>query len=671
MSFNQEKVLEAISKESIRGNFLLLGVTGLPNSGKSALVNAMLGEGASNTRVYSSLMEDCHFYQPAFIKNPTHDDAVWFALDLTDIHTISISLCLSRIATLANKEPHIKISQSSQPHFKEKLLNDTFTNMFADIRKTMAKLPVGSAALCSASVSFVNIWKVGPNKAFLEVLQHLGRELKRLLVINVLHLRRDADHMGEPPELVKHREDKTFMKRRPRVDYSTRIAGIPASMALTEKHPRVLYALTHADKFDDEKGQKEAVEKVRNAVHTSATEAGISQAIHPQMLPINTKSEDDIKSLKKAIEKMIEEQGRFEYNMPLKWLFFRAVLSQYAKEENTFYISRERFEDIAHKCWMQTEDDIEDFVQVYREGCSILSCPDIPVLCSNIIIDPVKFLQGFERLYYAEKLLALAEHNPAQSESIRKHVQESFKEGILCSNVAKKLWGNDTNLYLEVLEYSGFMTSLNSYKKCCPVCDDPTCFFAPTLRSEMWEKEPSPNSLFITCSTDYIALQLQSQYVKHMPDYFPQVQFMKVPYHNAISFVHEHEQKMITIDAIFHNDAVEIRVNPHVENRLTIGEIYSKLKSLSVEIFEQVSAKMPQMRFDLAVACPNSESTPNRSHFMPFHICAVCIDQLICTVCKSEMPVSPEKKLWINSAYLVNTYYIRKYIHVEMLIYCM
>ena len=175
MSFDQEKVLEAISKENIRGNFLVLGVTGLPKSGKSALVNAMLGERASNTLVNSSLMEDCHFYQPAFIQCPTHDDAVWFALDLTDIHTISISLCLSRIAALANKEPHIEISQSSQPHFKEKLLNDTFTNMFADIRKTMAKLPVGSATLCSASVSFINIWKIGPNKAFAEVLQRLGR----------------------------------------------------------------------------------------------------------------------------------------------------------------------------------------------------------------------------------------------------------------------------------------------------------------------------------------------------------------------------------------------------------------------------------------------------------------------------------------------------------------
>ena len=656
MSFDQEKVLETISKESICGNFLVLGVTGLPKSGKSALVNAMLGEGASNTLVNSSLMEDCHFYQPAFIQCPTHDDAVWFALDLTDIHTISISLCLSRIAALANKEPHIKISQSSQPHFKEKLLNDTFTNMFADIRKTMAKLPVGSAALCSASVSFVNIWKIGPNKAFAEVLQRLGMELKRLLLVNVLNLRRDADHMGEPPELMKHREDKTFMKRRPRVDYSTRIAGIPASMALTEKQPRVLYALTHADKFDDEKGQKEAVEKVRNAVHTSATEAGISQAIHPQMLPIDTKNEDDIKSLKKAIEKMVEAEGRFEYNMPLKWLFFRAVLSQYAKEENTFRITRERFEDIAHKCWMQTEDEIEEFVQVYREGCSILSCPDIPVLCSNIIIDPVKFLQGFERLYYAEKLLPLAEHNPAQSESIKKHVQESFKKGILCSNLARKLWGNDTNLYLEVLEYSGNMTNLSSYKEVCPVCNDPTCYFAPTLRSDMREEKPSPGSLFVTCSTDYIAVQLQSQYVKHMPNYFPQVELKKVPYHNAISFTHNYKQKMITVDVIFHNDAVEVRVSPHIESRLMTGEIYSKLKSLSVEIFDQVSVKMPEMKFGLAVVCPNSESTQSRTHFMPFHICAVSVDQLICRVCKSEMPVSPERKLWINAAYSVSIY---------------
>ena len=644
-------MLEIISKESIRGNFLVLGVTGLPKSGKSALVNALLGEGASNTRVQSSLMGDCHFYRMAFMKYPIDESLVCCPVDLTDVHTVSISLTLARVAALANKEPHVERSQSSQPYFDEKLLNDTFTKMFADIHKTMAKFPVGSAALCSGSVTFANIWKLGPNKAFLEVLQRLGRELKKLLVVNVLNLARDADHMGEPPELVEHREDKTFMKRRPRVHYSTRMAGIPASMALVEKQPRALYALTHADKFDNEKERKEAVEKVRNAVHNSATEAGISEAIHPQMLPINTKSDEDVKLLEKAIEEMVEKQGRFVYDMPLRWLFFRAALSHYAKEKKTFYITRDKFDEIAHKCWIKTEDEIEKFIQVYREGCSLLSSP---VLHSNIIIKPVQFLHGFEKLYYTDKLFPPGGNDVAPSESIREHAKESFKNGILCSNLARKLWEDDTNLYLEVLQYSGFMTSLNSYKEHCPVCKDPTCFFAPTLRSEMWKEELSPNSLFITCSIDYIALQLQSQYVKHMPDYFPQVQLKKVPHHNAISFENKHEQKMITIDVIFHNDAVEIRVSPHVENRLTIGEIYSKLKSLSVEIFERASVNMPEMKFDLAVTCPNSESTPNHTHFMPFHICAVCVDQLICTVCKSEMPVSPEKKLWINAAYLVS-----------------
>ena len=656
MTFNQEKVLEIISKESIRGNFLVLGVAGLPKSGKSALVNALLGESASNIRVQSSLMGDCHFYRMAYLKYPTQESLVCCPVDLTDIHTISISLCLSRVAALANKEPHVERSQSSQPYFDEKLLNDTFTDMFADIRKTMSKFPVGSAALCSCSATFVNIWKLGPNKAFLEVLQRLGRELKKLLLVNVLNLARDANHMGEPPELIEHREDKTFMKRRPRVDYSTRIAGIPASMALAEKQPRILYALTHADKLDSEIEQQEAVVKVRNAVHTSATEAGISEAIHPQMLPINTKSKDDVKMLENNIEEMVEKQGRFVYDMPLRWLFFRAALSHYAKEKKTFYITRDKFDEIAHKCWIETEDEIENFIQVYREGCSLLSSPDFPVLRSNIIIKPVQFLHGFERLYYTEKLFPPAGNNVAPSESIREHAKESFKKGILCSKLARKLWVNDTNLYLEVLECTGFMTNVISYKEHCPVCNDPTCFFAPTLRSEMWKEKPSPGSLFVTCSTDYIALQLQSQYVKHMPNYFPQVELKRVPYHNAISFTHNYKQKIITIDVIFHNDAVEIRVSPHIENRLMIGEIYSKLKSLSVEIFDQVSVKMPEMKFDLAVVCPNSEPTQSRTHFMPFHICAVSVDQLICTVCKSEMPVSPERKLWINAAYLVSTY---------------
>ena len=654
MSFNPAKVMEIIKKDSIRGNFLLLGVTGLPNSGKSTLVRALLGNGASKTLVHSTVMGDCHLYRLAFMKDPAQEDAAWLALNLADVRTIIISLRLYQIAALDNKEPHVEMLLGSQPHFKEKLLNDTFTNMFASIQRTVAMLPAGSAALCSDTISFFVVLDVGTNKAILEVLQQLGKELRKLLLVIVLDLKRDADHMGEPPELVKGEEDKTFMRRRSRVKYSTRMADIPATLALAEKQPRVLYALTHADKFGNDKERIEAVEKVRNAVHTSATEAGISEAINPQMLPINSESEDDIRLLKKTLEEMVERHKRFEYNMPLRWLFFRTALSQYAKEEETFHITREKFNDIAHKCWMQTEEDIDEFLKIFREGLSLLSCPNIPVLHSNIIIDPMKFFQGFGRLYYAAKVLPLAEHDVMQSERIKEHVQESFKKGILCNNLANKLWGKDANLYIEVFEHSGFMTSLNSYKECCPFCNDPTCFFAPTLRSEMWAEEPSPKSLFITCSTDYIALQLQSQYVKHMPDYLPQVQLKKVPYHNAISFVHEHEQKMITINVIFHNDAVEIRVSPHVENRLTIGEIYSKLKSLSVEIFNQVSVKMPEMRFDLAVTCPNSEFTPKRTHFMPFHICAVCVDQLICTVCKSEIPVSPEKKLWINAAYLVS-----------------
>jgi len=121
-------------------------------------------------------------------------------------------------------------------------------------------------ALTGASVSFFNIWDIGTNKALVEVLQRLGRGLGRLLIVNVLNLKRDADHMNEPPDLEGCEKDKTFMRRRSRVHYSTRMAGIPAEKSAAEDAARVLYVLTHADKFEDDEEREDAVKKVRNAV---------------------------------------------------------------------------------------------------------------------------------------------------------------------------------------------------------------------------------------------------------------------------------------------------------------------------------------------------------------------------------------------------------------------
>ena len=656
MTFNQNDVLKIIKNETLKGNFLLLAFTGLPKSGKSTLAHAMLGEGASGHLVQSSLMKDSNFYKAAFMKDLTHQDANWLALTLADIHIVIISLCLARIAALTHKEPCVEMLHGSQAaQMKDKLINDTFQDIFVNIQKVLTKLP-GAADLNGASVSFFNIWDIGTNKALVEVLQRLGKGLGRLLIVNVLNLKRDADHMNEPPDLEGCEEDKTFMRRRSRVHYSTRMAGIPADKSAAEDTARVLYVLTHADKFEDDEEREDAVKKVRNAVHASAAEAGVSEALHSQMLSIDARQEDDTKMLKTAIEKLVEKRRRFEFDMPLRWVFFRAVLSRYAKENDTFRISREKFNDIAHKCWMKTEEDIEEFVKVHRDGCSILSCPKIPVLQSNIIIDPMRFLQGFEKLYYADSLVW-----STKFESIQEHAQGSFKEGLFCKTLARNLWGNDTDLYLEVLEYSGFMTNLSSYKERCPYCGDPTCYFVPTLRVEMCEEEPSLESLFITCNTDYIELQLQSHFVRHMPTYFPNVCLKKVRCHNAISFnLTLHSKESLTIDIIFHNDAVEFRVSPFLDANMTIGEVYSQLKTLAVEIFDEVSVRMPNMRFALAVICPNSNSDSPISrkhiHYMPFHICAVSRNELFCSLCKSELPVSPEKQLWINAAYVVSVY---------------
>jgi len=63
--------------------------------------------------------------------------------------------------------------------------------------------------------------------------------------------------------------------------------------------------------------------------------------------------------------------------------------------------------EIARKCGLESEEELEEFLKLFLSCGSIIYSPSdqFPKLHEYIILNPVAFIEGLDRLYYADKNL--------------------------------------------------------------------------------------------------------------------------------------------------------------------------------------------------------------------------------------------------------------------------
>lgn len=658
-------------QKSIDLQFAMVAIGGLPLSGKTSLFKSLcerdVPEHTTNKsahRKYRRHIDGLDVYELAYVKDPITETPDWFPATGEACHYYMIAMALARECACSRKFPCLTAEGSQQlKPFKSVHLNKHFSTVYEEVGKLLPSLEkqgYPSQLLREPKIVLMNVWDIGVHKALYEALPLLARACGRLLLVNVLDLFRDTESLACQPQFADKRykrdESSVVMKLRSRLHYYIRIAGLTKSAK--SECPSTLLVATHKDRFPDQEQAVHARKNLEIVVWRKAVDTGISEVLYPQLLAVNALDQDDGRKVRHTIEKMINEDKRFEMNMPMTWMFLRSTLYNYPN----VYITWSKFDKMAVECGLNTDVEKLDFLRIFTHAGSLLYYPDLQALKENIVLSPERFLEDLEELYCPKNSppTIVGEH------------QEEISKGILCSNLAQEIW-QESSFYLQLLQDAGLAVNISDeslYKTTCKVCSKKQltsdCYFMPSLRTKHEDQVPSLNSdsLFVTFNSEYVPTDIQALFAWHLKKELKGVQLEFTEEYNTTLFTLplSSNQGGISINIIVHGDVIEIKIN-NAKSEESMTDICGKLKTICIQILDGVVQYFPGMEYELAFPCPMSESNVNRRkiHYLHFHPVASNTDHLFCMHCHAYRSLSKGRQRWLKAEYMVSYYRLPTY----------
>ena len=195
---------DLILKQKIRANFVLVGIVGLPFSGKSTLLSNLLKlKQPQEEHARIDFPGRLSVYEAVMMKDKINDECKWINSTKYDAEALAIGVALAHVYAKSHQFPSFTgFSDFSETRpgvqmFKDLQVNSCFYNSCKRLSRMMKWVVEHGKMekLMTASLTFLNIWDMGVNKAVFEVLSILSSKFKNALLLNVLSLK-DAQGDG-------------------------------------------------------------------------------------------------------------------------------------------------------------------------------------------------------------------------------------------------------------------------------------------------------------------------------------------------------------------------------------------------------------------------------------------------------------------------------------------
>jgi len=656
---------DLILKQKIRANFVLVGIVGLPFSGKSTLLTNLLKlKHSQEEHARIDFPGRLSVYEAVMMKDKINDECKWINSTKYDAEALAIGVALAHVYAKSHQFPSFTgFSDFSETKpgvvqmFKDPQVNSCFYDSCRRLGRMMKWVVEHGKMekLMTASLTFLNIWDMGVNKAVFEVLSILSSKFKNALLLNVLSLKdAQGDRFYRPPDLQdgsryegrysSRGDDGMLMRIHSALKYYVQI------IVSTSHAPQTsLLVGTFADRLDEVE-LKTTRTRVVQSVKGRAEAVGVAEAICPEMLTIDAQNNDQVLKVREALEGMIEK-GDFEVDIQLSWIFLRCVLFSTKK----LFVSRMETMEIARKCGLESEEELEEFLKLFLSCGSIIYSPSdqFPKLHEYIILNPVAFIEGLDRLYYADKNTSMPDKLKADAESTR--------NGFLSHALARHLWNEhkeNCNFYLQVLQTLGLIVQVDEILKQPQAAGK--MFFMPSLRPihDATMPDGDSNSLIVTYNVDALPYHKQSNFIVYlMGRYKEQIEFIPDHHYNVIRFKWNNPEA--TTFVRFRGEFVEIGVEMDGSHRQSTHQratLCSILKTACIEIFNDTVQEFPGLNYDLAIICPKSKPSEKQLHFIPFYAMQYSSSRLFCQNCKCHIEdsnIHPDRKLWVQVVYQV------------------
>ena len=349
----RQQIKSFLLQYSVKINLVVVAVAGLPYSGKSTLLQSMLAlkpEHHKEMLLSDNKVPGLSVYEAALMINQYSEEerCQWLPkVSKPNAETLMFAGSLAQVC--ARKKLSLSLLSSEDetnsavvdidPLFKSPLINDHFDKTYDHLKDLLLVLEQESSldTLRHALLTFVNIWDIGVNKAVYEVMTILARRCRNLLLINVLNLEHDVKKFRKPLNLQDHTYYQGKYNRRNDEEQVLQVQNsstyyTQCAMVCNQLENTTLLVGTHKDAFEGDKQKlKVTVSQVRQTVEAKLAPLRYGHALHPKMLVVDARNQEDAKRVCTEVDDMILQDGRFEKQVPLSWILLQGALESSGK----------------------------------------------------------------------------------------------------------------------------------------------------------------------------------------------------------------------------------------------------------------------------------------------------------------------------------------------------
>ena len=400
-------------EQTVHASAIQIGVIGLPYSGNTTLLSSLLklnrGPGGKIAEMLDSVWSGLTVFEAVRLRDRVVNQCEW--LPATKDYAVCCSLAVALAQIFTQRGHHVLPDQLECIElFGDPAIDAHFTQVFKAVVKIMQYLEESDKTklLSTALMTFINFWDLGMNKALYEFVgaaANIGK-VKNLILVDVLNLSRDSPRLEDKLDMTNEelygKRDQGFELFRLCTTLAYYILMILGAKGSTLMSKSALLVGTHADKFaHNEGGLTEGVEKVQLGVKARAGEYGLQDVICPGLIPVDARNPDDVEKVKKQLDTLIDEVHCFEGDIRLSWIFLRTMLHSTKR----LFMPKAKVLKYAYKCGLQGEDELEEFLELFKNCASIIYSSEniIRTLNENVVLNPVAFIKGLDGLYTVDR----------------------------------------------------------------------------------------------------------------------------------------------------------------------------------------------------------------------------------------------------------------------------
>ena len=640
-----EDLQEFIFNSKIPARLALVTVSGLPACGKTTvMINALKKQ---FSRVSTTELEDIKTV--AEVAGETHDNR--FALGLFELAAVKHmetnvwqwypfrkrSGYLSCFVSALENDPLqasgkiFDIQLHKQYMFDgDEVLDNCFYELYELLSslyndKSAESVPVDQLA-GGASLSLINVWDIGLNRAVLHFLTVLAGYLHHNFPILALSLTNDAKHLQDQIDTSKFKGLEPILHQYSRANFLLQFSHLGRSV----DHDRTGVCKVAATVKPESKPAKENLhtvsEELKKSLSGTAENLGATALLHGSPWIIDPDDPDDLQHLKESVDKLVAREKQESAGLPLSWFFLRSAFFKTGQ----LYIKTEELKECAKKCKI-TDESFKKFLHKFSGVGSIIHIPDIPVLCNYVILNPVDFFHKFSELFYPR-------------------FNGELRYGIASRSTLRRMFGGDLQFFWDVLTGCAFAVEIDSNRieyaetqRRLPIAEK--CLYIPGLRTGELPTDdsiPKPYSLFLVYNKAMQPTHITVNAVKFLVENVPNLSLLTCGGCTVTMFHYyprSGSKRTVSLKMISHGDKNEIRIKDDEEGATDIKKQVIKAYCYAIDIYKKRHFLLlkcnPELKF--ALACSNN---PREYHYVRTY------GQPDCNFCKKDDTFLKVQKFW-------------------------